>query len=228
MIRPPSVDIEPITIRVPVTHFGGKRRAVSHHKNSGRQEKSRQFHNVSGRRWRIIFIAGALVAALAIIGAAIVGIRAASAPSPTPTPVTLAARIDDIPCNAENVTFHEHAYLGILVHGKAVPVPARVGIHDDTCLYWLHTHDNSGEIHLEAPAPFPFTLGDFFDIWGAKLSRTQVLDYTVTGRSSMRIYVNFKPYAGDPRAIPLKRHTQIAVEIGPPFKSPAPFDFQGD
>ncbi len=41
----------------------------------------------------------------------------------------------------------------------------------------------------------------------------------------MRIYVNFKPYTGGPRTIPLRRHTTITLEIGPPFLRPRAYKF---
>ena len=49
-----------------------------------------------------------------------------------------------------------------------VRVPADIGIvtagYAVICLYWLHTHDDSGTIHVEAPGG-TFTLADFFAVW---------------------------------------------------------------
>ena len=47
------------------------------------------------------------------------------------------------------------------------------------CLYWIHTHDASGIIHIEAPdinppQGGPYTLGMLFDIWGQPLDRNNV------------------------------------------------------
>lgn len=202
----------------------------------------------SGPNWRIIAAIVAAAVILAIAAFLFFDLRPATAPSPprpttggilkgspgpgaTPVVGTLSTQariIDGIPCNAENVTYHEHAHLEILDRGTQIVVPANTGIMDNTCLYWLHTHDNSGEIHMEMPRYRPVTLGTFFDVWGQPLSRTRAAQAVVKPGESMRIYVNHKVYRGDPRAIILHRHTLITVEVGPPFEKPSAFNFQGD
>src|SRR5579859_425038 len=90
--------------------------------------------------------------------------------------------IDGISCDfAEASTYHVHAHLSIVVDGKEVAgPPANTGIHfEHLCLYWLHTHDSSGIIHIEAPHRISPTLGNFFDIWGQPLSRQRVDDHPV-------------------------------------------------
>src|SRR3989304_3495456 len=49
--------------------------------------------------------------------------------------------------------------------GEPVPVPEATGIRDN-CIFWLHTHDSTGLLHIEAPEQRAFTLGQFFAIWG--------------------------------------------------------------
>ena len=131
--------------------------------------------------------------------------------------------VDSIGCDpTENVTYHVHAHLTIMDRGKISYPPAGVGIHPEhLCLYWLHTHLPYGVIHIEAPHRFTPTLGQFFDIWGEPLSRTQVWTFHVGPGESMKVYVDRKPYPGNPRDIPLFNHTAVTIEIGPPFK-PAP------
>jgi hypothetical protein len=61
--------------------------------------------------------------------------------------------------------FHIHTHLDIFINGNHYTVPSQIGIKpDDRCLYWLHTHDDNGVIHIEAPEKRDFTLGKFFDI----------------------------------------------------------------
>ena len=60
------------------------------------------------------------------------------------------------------------AKLAIFINGKNHTVPALIGI-TNYCFYWLHTHDQSGIIHIESPIHRAFTLGNFFDIWKQKL-----------------------------------------------------------
>ena len=62
---------------------------------------------------------------------------------------------------------------------------------------------------VESPVKRTFTLGNFFDIWGQPLSSNQVLQYS--DGKPLRVFVNGKPYTGDPRAIELQAHTLIAL-----------------
>jgi hypothetical protein len=108
-------------------------------------------------------------------------------------------------------------------------VPANIGINSDQqCLYWLHTHDATGIIHIEAPqssSKRKFTLGNFFDVWGKKLDRTHVGATTLTGNQTLVMFVDGKTYTGDPRQIVLQNHTQVVIEVAPPEIAPPPFTF---
>jgi hypothetical protein len=73
--------------------------------------------------------------------------------------------IDGIKCGpTEGTSYHVHSHLSIFDQGRPVQVPAQTGI-GSTCLYWVHTHDTTGVIHIEAPVRAKPTLGAFFDIW---------------------------------------------------------------
>ena len=135
--------------------------------------------------------------------------------------------VDGIPCNSnEQLAVHYHAHLTILVAGSEAQVPANTGINQDQqCLYWMHTHDTSGIIHIEAPqssATRKFKLGEFFDIWGQKLDRTHVGATTLGAGQQLVIYVDGKVYSGDPRQIVLGKHTQVVLEVTPPAVTPPP------
>ncbi|MDQ6772524.1 MAG: hypothetical protein M3024_05985 [Candidatus Dormibacteraeota bacterium] len=124
----------------------------------------------------------------------------------------------------EQLAVHYHAHLTILYRGTPVTVPAQTGILS-TCFYWLHTHDTTGVIHIEAPqssATRVFTLGDFFHVWGQPLSTTQVATFKVGSGDQLKMWVDGAPYTGDPSQIPLKSHRQIVLQIGPPFQDPPP------
>lgn len=137
-----------------------------------------------------------------------------------------AKTIDGIQCSAENVTYHVHAHLSILDRGSPLVVPQDIGyVPGKNCLYWFHTHNASGAIHIEGPSSFGATLGKFFDVWGEPLSKTRA-SFAATGKGrTMRIYVNQKLYSGDPRALPLVNRTDVTIEVGPPFKPPVKFNF---
>ncbi|TSA18971.1 MAG: hypothetical protein D4R72_00825 [Nitrosopumilales archaeon] len=80
-------------------------------------------------------------------------------------PTSAAQVIDGIACNInEYAVLHNHAHLDVFVNGNSVPVPAQIGIVDNTCLYWMHTHSIDGIIHMESPKSLEFTLGQFVDI----------------------------------------------------------------
>jgi hypothetical protein len=136
--------------------------------------------------------------------------------------------VDGIPCEKnERLTYHVHAHLRILKDGAPQPVSAYVGVPGapllPRCFYWLHTHDRSGLIHMEAPAERTFTLGQFFDIWGWPLTSTRVVKLPVPP-GQMTVFVDGQPYAGDPRQIELRRHTRVVIEIGRQVPPPG-YDF---
>ena len=124
----------------------------------------------------------------------------------------------------EGQRLHIHQHLVILDHGKVVPIPANVGQRPvSSCLYWLHTHTPDGIIHIEAPLDRAFTLGDFFQIWGQPLSKTEAASAHAAKRSALRVWVNGKRYTANPATIKLDAHTDIVIEAGPPFPKPPSF-----
>lgn len=135
--------------------------------------------------------------------------------------------VDGMQCGVMMNGYHVHAHLSLYDAGHQVFLYGGIGwSQQGRCWYWLHTHDGSGIIHVEGPdSSFHPTLGKFFDVWHQPLSRTQFLDYKVEKGQAMRVYVNLRPYSRSPRMIPLRRHTTITIEIGPPFKAPARYRF---
>jgi len=158
-------------------------------------------------------------AAVALAGGATPGFAQRVQMGPTGQPVA------GISCDAmEGQRIHIHQHLLILDHGDSVPVPYNVGRpSSNQCLYWLHTHTPDGVIHIESPANRTFTLGDFFAIWGQPLSATRAASAFAKKGSKLKVWVNGKPYAGDPAKIPLVAHADIVIEAGPPFPAPPKF-----
>jgi hypothetical protein len=129
----------------------------------------------------------------------------------------------------EQAAFHVHAHLDIFINGELATVPSQIGINSDAgCLYWLHTHDDRGVIHIEAPIKREFTLGNFFDIWGQVFNNTHLLDDEDTN-NTISIYVNGikVPTDMDYRSINLNAHDEIAIVYGemPLDKIPSSYDF---
>ena len=146
--------------------------------------------------------------------------------------------VNGISCDtSEQVVFHIHAHLTVFVNGAARQVPAAIGIPGaqaqntpsgpfigtGTCFYWLHTHAADGIIHIESPVHRTFTLGDFFDIWGQPLSKSQA----GPARGPVTAIYNGQAYLGNPRDIPLEKHAQIQLQVGKPLVAPLSITFPG-
>jgi len=71
----------------------------------------------------------------------------------------------------EKLAMHTHQTLKIFVEGVEVKVPANIGIRDGR-MRVIHTHDETGVIHIESPVYAEFTFGDFLKIWGKTLNST--------------------------------------------------------
>jgi hypothetical protein len=171
---------------------------------------------------------GAVIAAvLAVLGTLAFTQNSGSGAQATPTPETVAGPpIHGIKCEPEMATYHVHAHLTLLDGGKPVTVPAYIGqdINND-CLYWLHTHNPDGIIHVEAPQKIEPTLGTFFDIWKKTLDESSVPPLRAKAGQQTKVFVNQKPYTGNPRSIKLLRHTDIEIQVGPPFKKPQKYQY---
>jgi hypothetical protein len=119
-------------------------------------------------------------------------------------------------CNVNEIfTEHIHSQLAIEHNGTKVQIPANIGMVSAgtamICIYWLHTHDDSGTIHIEAPGG-NYTLADFFAVWGEPLSEKRVGQYT----GHVRAYVNGAPFAGAPQDVPLRDGDQIKLVVVSP------------
>ena len=205
-----------------------------------RQQLARQQRRQSTRRWSII--GGVLLLLLLGGGGAYFSFARGSQPG---------ASIDGISCQSEMLDYHIHAHLTLYKNGKPVPVPAQVGIPysqainvggQHTCLYWLHTHDTSGVIHVESPTARLYTLGQFFDIWhdtslwdaqggiagpaGLVVDASFVNALKAAKPGEIHIFVDGKPVSTSYRDITLTKHKLITIEIGTPLKPPTThYDF---
>ncbi|MEP6622596.1 MAG: hypothetical protein ABJE47_24955 [bacterium] len=176
---------------------------------------------------------GAVLAPLAF--AAVVGfsspapVRSAVTPQQAQATAPAGEPVGGISCDAqEGQRIHIHQHLVILDHGKIVDIPPNVGQPAaKRCIYWLHTHTPDGIIHIEAPKDRSFTLGDFFMVWGQPLSRTAASSAHTAKSEPLRVWVDGKPFKGDPRSIPLVAHADIVIQAGPPFITPPKFTTWG-
>jgi len=156
------------------------------------------------------------VVVLAVAGLVYLVVAQSQTPANAAYPV-----VDNISCQStEQGGTHIHAHVTMYVNGTKTPIPANVGIApDSSCLYWLHTHDDSGVIHIEAPEGVSATFGNFLDIWG---QRFQQVGYPsqLSDATGWQVYVNGKPFRGNFHTIPLQSHTLITLAYHSPGIQP--------
>lgn len=118
-----------------------------------------------------------------------------------------------LPPAAEN-KFHIHALLSIYNRGLYVSVPADIGLDERHHIESsLHTHDRTGIIHMEAVRRFPFTLGDFFDVWGVRFGAGTLGSLQDNGSNRVWVYVNHR-LISDPARYVLKNGDSISIGYG--------------
>jgi hypothetical protein len=132
---------------------------------------------------------------------------------------TLPDRLDPVGVHAlsnEGQVLHIHQHLDLLIDGKPVIVPSGIGINQIArFISPLHTHDTNGVIHIESDQVRDFTLGQFFDVWGVRLTKDCIGGYCAKGSNKLRLFANGKLVSGDPRSLVLAEHQEIFVVYGP-------------
>jgi hypothetical protein len=191
-----------------------------------------------------LWAAAGVVVVAALIAVIVVVTKNASAPKPAadavsadslppwpaPADATAAARNAGLPMlSSEGNVEHIHVHVDVLNDGQPIPVPANIGI-DTTrrAISPLHTHDDSGVVHIESPVKRQFSLGEFFSEWGVSLSADNIGGLRETDGKVVRAYINGELRTGDPAAIMFNQHDEIALVYGLPQSGesvPATYDF---
>ncbi len=197
----------------------------------------------SDRRRRLIAITvGTVVAVGVVIAFVVLGLRkkpaaapvvaqpgqAVSFPAPTGSAVTTAVHNAGLQVlGQEMLQFHIHSHLQVSNDGTPVTVPALLGIQEGVGLSPLHTHDDSGVIHIESEKQADFTLGQVFKEWNVPLTATCLANLCADDSHELKVYVNGEAVTGDPNAVKLANHEDITVAYltkGKAF-TPEKFDF---
>lgn len=150
--------------------------------------------------------------------------------------------------------YHIHFYLGVFVNGTQMALPAGVGMFNPqppdstgfvnlaTCFYHLHTHDESGIVHIEDPdtqglpiTQSMYTLQTFLDIWGITTDANhfgpfqgpvEVFTSGQVDRSNSNggtvSASDLTYYGSDPASVPLYSHEVVYVEVGPSYPASLP------
>ena len=174
----------------------------------------------------------ALVLALLLAGC---GSRAAG---PIPTPIGTGARfhpavpnalartgapIGGLRCEREGGARYG-VHVELFAAGLVVIVPPGIGVAPPFrrggafvtprgCTYPLRTLDPTGVIEVRPVRKL--TLGDLFAVWGVPLSPTRLAGFRTTASKPVRAYVGGDEWHGSLAAIPLRRHAEIVLEVGP-------------
>ena len=169
------------------------------------------------------------------------------APWPRPEDAIERAAAAGLPAfKSEQLFFHVHAHLDVFVDGKPTVVPAGIGIGGDPnarvatqngqvvaglvggqcshpCISPLHTHDESGVLHVENDKDRQINLGQLFAEWGVRFTPDCVGGYCAPDKP-YKVYVNGQQFTGDASTIVLKNLEEIAIVIGSaPSKIPNAF-----
>ena len=109
----------------------------------------------------------------------------------------------------EGAVLHTHEHLDIFVAGRQVPVPSDIGIGNAAgFIAPIHTHDETGIIHVESPTSRTFDPGQFLDIQGVLFTKDCIGGYCGQGDKSLEVFVNGNMFQGDPRTIEVDTHGQ--------------------
>lgn len=163
-----------------------------------------------------------IAAAIAVI--IVLGVYFSENQSSSPTNAIQGVQCDP----TEGTVFHIHAHLDVIVDGKSVTVPAGIGIKPNECLYWLHTHDTSGVMHIESPQQMTFTLGQFIQVWDNTPGISPNFEQLINGDKNFKVFVNGFEYKDGYDKIPLTAHDEIVIVSGSvPPSLPQSYEFNG-
>lgn len=107
-----------------------------------------------------------------------------------------------------NVPMHIHPHLALFRDTQAATLPEDIGRNparwvDHTLdiyldpsqgsqgsLSPLHTHDNTGDIHVESSVTRAFTLGEFFAVWGQPVGPLRTVDLVPDSTHNLTLTVD--------------------------------------
>lgn len=231
---------KPITKQLPSTPAPGKAQSRDAAKYERRQTERQQRYLAQqrARRTRVLAWTIGILLIVVIGGSVSFWIYQARQPARASNSTTAAPfqenvfdasypPVDNVYCDQlEQSVEHIHIYVTMYINDQPQNIPQGVGIAQGqqggnaTCFYWLHTHDTSGVVHIEAPAQEPFTFGQFLDEWNQQFQSLGFPSQLLL-TSGWTIWVNGKVYHGSLTSIPLTAHNIITVAYNSPRAKPA-------
>mgnify|MGYP001600808907 FL=1 len=89
------------------------------------------------------------------------------------------------------IGMHIHPRVSITVDGQPQKLPSNIGI-TSLCMRPIHTHDDSGTLHLEFRKPRAVKLGEFFQVWEKAFSEKCIFDHCNGAGKNVKLFVNGK------------------------------------
>ena len=117
--------------------------------------------------------------------------------------------VGSLACGPAGTSFRLH--LELFAGRKVIVVPAGIGAASSGCLYPVRTTEPGGIVRVATGGSM--TLGDLFRIWGQPLDAHHLASFT--SQAPVRAYVNGRLVHGPLAAVPLTRHAEIVLELGP-------------
>jgi hypothetical protein len=210
----------------------GARSRRAEHKELARQRREQERKRAKRRRFvrTYLILVGISAVSVSIIilvmgprstpSGPLPGLLKDTAPWPANT-AQVGARLDRLDLPAAGGAEHIHVDLQIFVKGSAEPVPADIGLASGVESP-LHTHESGGVFHVESATQRTFTVGNVFDVWGVRLTRTCLGGYCDSGAERLRAYVNGSPITGSPRDVALADHDVVVLTFGTSAQEPTP------
>jgi hypothetical protein len=137
---------------------------------------------------------------------------------PTVAPTQPSASTSQPPAGGEikcdlgghDAAYHIHALVGVRVDGQLYAPPANIGI-GASCMYWVHTHNTDGIVHVEAPASVSPTLGDFLDLWAESYPDDQLLAVARVAIAAGKVTLDDAPLSSNPLDLVLQDKMRIIL-----------------
>jgi hypothetical protein len=157
--------------------------------------------------------AGAVLAVLIVIGQVLLMGQILFNTGSNARLATGTAGATSIQCSPyESLATHYHVALLIHRNGGTDVLPSQTGINV-LCLYWIHVHDDSGIVHVEAPAAYrdhAFLLADAFAVAKLRLDAHHLGSASFPD-GSVSVYVDGVKWKGAPGEVPLVNLQTIDV-----------------
>ena len=212
-----------------ISHRPITRQAQKEERREEERQRRQAAQRRAVRRKRAIWISGivaVVVLASAITAYTLVNAHKPTAQNPSALPTEAVFNpayppVEGVYCDQlEQQGYHIHVHLTIWLNGSQVPVPAQVGIASDTsCFYWLHTHDTTGVVHIEAPATASLNLQQFLDIWRKGFSTLGYQDQLASS-TGWTVWVGGKQITGDFSKVVFQPHMVITIAYNSPNVKP--------